>query len=400
MFEINTIIIYSLSVCLAIATVVEVIHYLLIDTSILQYEYKQKHSKKHNPSSDSAVKTTGTSALPGVSVIIYARYDAENICNFLPLVLEQQYPDYEVILVNDGRMDEETSLAVLTLQKQYPRLYTTHIPDETKIISHKKLAITIGVKAARNDILIFTDTGCRPYTPHWIEELVKTYTPETDIVLGYGACLQYKNSFVSKMIALDTLVTAMKYIGIASHIQPYMGVGRNMSYRKSFFMDNKGFAGHLHVAFGDDALFINHFATRKNTAVQPSLVAKTITIPKISFANWYFQKLHLLLYTYTNYTRQSKWVISVEPLARCIFWLSSVLLLTLFHSSAYLLIATITTVFLKLLVQTVIINKTSHYYKESGFNPILIMMYDIILPIINLYIMTIGRLTTTKAKSI
>lgn len=391
MFETDTIILYTLIACLFLAFAIEIIHYLFIGTAILRFKHKE--TKNRSLTSDE----TDTTARPGVSVIIYARYDEENIRNYLPLVLEQQYPNYEVILVNDGS-DEETALAVLDLQKNYPHLYLTHIPDETRIISHKKLALTIGIKAAKNDILIFTDTDCRPWTPHWIEEIVRSYTPETDFVLGYSAYQQYKTSFVSKLVAYDALTTAMKYMGIAAHIKPYMGVGRNMSYRKSFFIANKGFAGYLHIESGDDDLFVNHFATRKNTAVQPSLAAKTITMPKPSFSNWYFQKLHFLLHTSTNYTAQSRHIISIEPLVRWVFWIASALLLSLFHTSMYVVIATVTAILLKLLIQTIIINRTARSYKETVFNPILILLYDIFLPIVNLYIVSIGRLTNKKVQ--
>lgn len=325
---------------------------------------------------------------PPVSVIICAKNERENIRRFLPLVLEQQYPDYEVIVVNDGSVDD-TEQTIVELQKLYPHLYLTNIPEHTRIISHKKLAITIGAKAAKNEILIFTDADCRPWTPHWISDIVHTYTPDTQYVLGYGG--YYRNhTIIGHLTAYDTITSAIQFLGMAAHRHPYMGVGRNMSYRRSTFFDNKGFAGLLHIASGDDDLLINHFATAANTAVCPSIDAKTISIPKTSFSDWYYQKLRHLSAS-DDYTRRSKLLISVEPTVRGIFWLSAIALLTLCSSYPYAILVAICALTLKLLTQTLIVNTVARQYDEHTFNPLSIILYDILLPLITLYIVLIGK---------
>lgn len=378
-----SIILYTLLTILSISLFIEITHYLLYGTIILLRNYKSK--KRHQTET-----TPATAPLPPVSVIICAKNESENIKNFLPLVLEQTYPDYEVIVVNDGSVDD-TSDILLNLQHLYPHLYFTFVPEQTQIISHKKLAITIGIKAAKNDLLIFTDADCRPWTPHWIEEMVRSYTTSTEYVIGYGAYYRTGKKTTSTLIAYDTLSIALQYLGLAITGHPYMGVGRNMSYKKSTFMANKGFAGHLHIPSGDDDLLINRYANRYNTAVNTTLNAKTISVPENTFSDWYYQKKRHLSAS-TAYTTKSKALIIVEPIARCLFWLSTIAIAALFHSDITILVATIAVFVLKYLIQSSIINLLVHNYNERKFNPLTIIWLDVAIPVVELYITTIGRL--------
>lgn len=389
MNEIHTIILYTLLTTLSVALLIEMLHYLLLGTTIIRHNRK----KTSTPTTTDPNETTAT--LPPVSVIICAKNEEENIKNFLPLVLEQDYPEYEVIVVNDGSTDD-TEQTLVNLQKLYPHLYLTNIPEQTRIISHKKLAVTIGVKAAKNEILIFTDADCRPWTSHWIENIVRTYTPDTQYVLGYGAYYTTKHP-ISRLISYDTLTIAIQYMGLAILHKPYMAVGRNMSYRKSAFLKNKGFAGQLHIPSGDDDLLINHFATKTNTAVNSTLETKTISLPKQSFSDWYYQKLRHLSAS-AAYTTRSKSIISVEPIARGLFWLSTLILLTCFHTQPYIIPAVAAALILKLTIQSIIINHIANYYKEPKFNPLTITILDIFLPLVTLYIGTIGRLFTKQIR--
>lgn len=377
MNETITLLQYILFTALCAALLIEMLHYLLLGIRLL------RHNRKHK-----TAKTTASTPLPPVSIIICARNEAENIRNFLPLVLEQDYPEYQVIVVNDGSTDD-TEEALNDLQKLYPHLYITNIPEQTRVISHKKLAITIGVKAAVHDILLFTDADCRPWTPHWIESIVTSYTPDTDYVIGYGAYYTSK-SILSRMIAYDTTTIAIQYLGMAIAGIPYMAVGRNLSYRKSTFLKNKGFAGYLHLPSGDDDLTINHHSTRHNTAVNATLEAKTISEPKTSFADWYFQKLRHLSAS-SAYTTKSKLTIAVEPVFRGIFWLALTLALVFCHQPLTLIVA-LSTLTMKIATQTIIINKVAKYYTEKTFSPITVILLDILLPLITLYIGTVGRL--------
>ena len=380
-----TIITYILLSVLVLSLTIQLGFYFIPYTAILRRTRKIKKGDVPH-----------TVEQPPVSIIICARNEGDNLHRFLPLVLEQNYEDYEVIVVNDGSCDD-TEEIIKDLQKVYHNLYITNIPQETRIISHKKLAITVGVKAAKNEILLFTDADCRPLTPNWITSIVRNFNDQTEFVLGHGNYYR-EHGFISKMVSYDTLTIAMQYMGFALLGYPYMGVGRNMAYRKSTFFNHKGFAGFLHVASGDDDLLINAFGKKHNTRIEPSLEAETLSLPKTTFRDWYYQKLRHLS-TVDVYQSSSKMWIGLEPLSRGIFYLT-ILLLTIFnYNNPVILSIVIGSFLLRFLTQFIIINLTAKTYKDKGFG-LSIILFDILLPLINLYILTIGKIFRRKAKFI
>lgn len=333
---------------------------------------------------------------PPVSVIICARNESDNLHRFLPLILEQEYAEYEVIVVNDGSCDD-TEDVIKDLQKIYHNLYITNIPQDTRIISHKKLAITVGVKAAKNEILLFTDADCRPLTPNWISTIVRNFDGQTEFVLGHGNYYK-EHGFISKMVSYDTLTIAMQYMGFALLGYPYMGVGRNMAYRRSTFFNHKGFAGFLHIASGDDDLLINAFGKKHNTRIEPSCEAETLSLPKTTFRDWYYQKLRHLS-TVNVYKSSSKIWIGLEPLSRGLFYMIIILLIALNYNNPIILTISIVSFILRFLIQFTIINLTAKVYNDKGFG-ISIILFDILLPLLTLYILTIGKIFRRKTKFI
>ena len=357
-----------------VALVVQVYMYLHFYTGIMRH--KKRVKKQQIPTNNEQ---------PPVSVIICAKNESDNLAAFLPLVLEQDYPQYEVIVVNDGSTDE-TELLLKDLKERYPQLYYTYVPEQTQIISRKKLALTIGIKAAKHELLLFTDADCRPRSSFWITEVVRRFTPNTEFVLGYGAYLPQKG-LLSHLISYDTLFIAMQYMGFAFRGKPYMGIGRNLAYRKETFFSHKGFAGTLHIASGDDDLLVNMAATPTNTAIVSVAEGVTQSIPKTTFSDWYHQKERHLT-TAPMYNSQSKLMVGIEPLSRGLFYLSLVALIVFLNP---LMLVTVGSLFLvRYILQLVIINKTASQLKERSFYST-ILIFDIILPLITLFLMIFGR---------
>lgn len=326
---------------------------------------------------------------PSVSVIICARNESENLALFLPSVLQQSYPDFEVIVVNDGSSDESKTV-LSELAQQYPHLYHTYVPQEAQVMSSKKLALTVGIKAAKNDLLLFTDADCRPVSEYWIKNMVRNFTPQKDFVLGYGGYEQ-KKGFLSHLISFDTFFIALQYMGFALKGHPYMAVGRNMAYRKHVFFDMKGFASMLHLQSGDDDLFVNKAAKSTNTRVEINPDSITISTIKESFKDWYIQKeRHLSTASY--YRTGSKNLIGVEVLTRGLFYACLIAIFIL--APLFVSIIALAFFLVRYVIQALVINLSAKHFKERRFY-LSILVFDILLPLLSLEVMMGNKLRRT-----
>lgn len=326
---------------------------------------------------------------PPVSVIICAKNEADNLKKYLPKILDQEYPEFEVIVVNDGSTDE-TSELLKKLQDKYKNLYQTFLPMDAKYTSRKKTCVTFGIKAAQYDHLLLTDADCVPTSKHWIANMVRNYTSETDIVLGYGAH-GYKEGFVNSLICYDTMFIAMQYMGFAIRHKPYMGVGRNLSYKKNIFFKNKGFASHLGLASGDDDLFVQEVATPTNTRVEFNPEGSTLSMREMTYKSFVIQKERHIS-TSSRYDSGTKMRIGSEVLSRGLFYALLIFLTVYFAATKAYTFASIalTLGLLRFIVQLVVINKTA---KQMGEKPyyLSIPLFDILLPLITLDVMTFGK---------
>lgn len=209
------------------------------------------------------VKAQEAIATPAVSIVVYAKNESANLREYLPSLLTQDYPQYEVIVINDGSTDESEDV-LKTFEYEYKHLYHTYIPEEARYLSRRKLGLTVGIKAAKYDILLFTEANCFPQSDQWIRNMAAAYTPDTSMLLGYCAYGSYKG-LLHKLIAYDNLLMGLQYLSPALAGHPFTGSGRNLSYRKEMFFNHKGFYNSLNLQAGDDDLFVNELATGKNT---------------------------------------------------------------------------------------------------------------------------------------
>jgi glycosyltransferase involved in cell wall biosynthesis len=221
---------------------------------------------------------------PAVSIIVYANNESHNLKENLPSLLNQDYPAYEIIVINDGSTDESDNVLKL-FENEHPNLYHTFIPQESKYLSRRKLSLMIGIKAARHDLLFFIEAQCRPLTNQWLDAMVRNYTPPTMIVLGFCAYRTSKG-FFHKFVSYDNLLSGLQYISAAMINRPYTGDGRNLSYRKSLFYEHAGYKHSLSLRAGDDDLFVNEAATGENTRVEYAPDSITEMKPFDCFAAW------------------------------------------------------------------------------------------------------------------
>jgi len=224
-----------------------------------------------------------------VSVIICARDEAARLVTHLPGALVQRYPStHEVIVVNHNSQDD-TRFLLDEFKKTFKGLHIVNLEYDAIGIPGKKYPLSMGIKEALYEIVLLTDADCVPATEFWIQKMQDAYRPEVDVVLGYSP---YKKGagVLNKLIRFDTFHTALQYLSYALAGVPYMGVGRNLSYKKEIFFRNKGFSALNHVPGGDDDLFINKVATKTNTAIVIDPATFTLSEPKKTFGEWFRQK--------------------------------------------------------------------------------------------------------------
>jgi glycosyltransferase involved in cell wall biosynthesis len=250
-----------------------------------------------------------------VSVIICAKNERDNLLEFLPNYLSQDYPIFEIIVVNDSSVDD-TDDVLRAFALQYKTLKIVNVPDTDRFYGSKKFALTLGIKAAQYDHVLLTDADCKPSSPNWIR-LMSQYAKKKGVVLGFGA-YERKKGLLNKLIRFETFYTALQYLSFSQAKLPYMGVGRNLGYQSELFFKNKGFASHHHILSGDDDLFINEIANRKNTQIVIDADAHTVSNANSTYKGWFRQKRRHFL-TGTHYKFKHKVMLGLLQLSQLIF---------------------------------------------------------------------------------
>ncbi len=347
---------------------IQIIYYLFIFSKLAFFKIK-KSAYNNNP----------------VSIIICARNELKNLRANLPLILEQDYPNFQVIVVNDCSWDESEK-ALEEYEDAYPHLKVVTLQEQERYKHGKKFALSLGIKAAVNETLLFTDADCYPSGKNWLKEMTKNISDQKDIVIGYGA-YEKSSGLLNKWIRFDTVFNAIQYLSNAIIGNTYMGVGRNLCYKRSLFFKNKGFASHYHMLSGDDDLFINETATSKNVSVEINPESFTFSHPKNSFFSWFRQKKRHMS-TGNFYTLKHRLMLGLFFLSQLLFYLTLAVLLFLKINFEFV----ISIYALRLTIQLLIFGKCMQKLKELDilwltplFDICVILIYPI-LAISNLFI--------------
>ncbi len=325
-----------------------------------------------------------------VSVVICARNEEENLALYLPSVLEQDYPDYEVVVVNDCSSDD-SELLLQRLAAQYKHLRVTTIQPDVKFTHGKKLALTVGIKAASHNQILLTDADCKPESKDWIKCMAENFSHKHSIILGYGGYFHAKG-LLNKLVRIDTLYVAMQYLGFSLAKRPYMGVGRNLAYTKELYMNNKGFASHSHILSGDDDLFIQEVATKHNTVIEIRANAHTRSSAAETFSEWVRQKRRHLT-TSPLYRKSVKWRLGWEPISRVLFWATGIYLI----STGFYPIIVASVLLFRLLVVQLILGLVKRRLNEKKLFFISVA-YDLFSPMFYALFMLINRVSLKQKK--
>jgi glycosyltransferase involved in cell wall biosynthesis len=297
-----------------------------------------------------------------VSVIICARDEAPNLAVNLPGALVQTYPSsHEVIVVNHNSQDD-TRYLLEEFKKTFKGLHIVNLEYEAKGIPGKKYPLSMGIKEALYEVVLLTDSDCVPVSESWIEKMQDGYDEGVEIVLGYSPYRKLPG-LLNKLIRFETFHSALQYLSFALAGQPYMGVGRNLSYKKNLFFKNKGFSSVNHLPGGDDDLFINQVASRSNTRIVIDPESFTLSEPKKSFRDWVKQKSRHYS-TGKFYRPRQKWVLGIYSLSQFLFY--PAFIVSLVYASW---VWTLAVFGLRFLIQGVVYFKVMKKLNESDLYP-------------------------------
>ncbi len=261
---------------------------------------------------------------PPVSIVIATRNEADNLYHNLPLLLTQDYPNFEVILVNHQSIDE-SSFLISAYMREFPNLRTIDIERSAHLKTGKKFPLTLGIKAAKYEHLLLTDADCKPASDQWLKSMILGFNPQKEIVIGYGPYLHAKG-LLNRWIRFETAWIAANYFSFALAKIPYMGVGRNMAYKKETFNRVGGFKKHYSLPSGDDDLFIQATAKNNNTDIVINPNSFMYSKAKNTWSDYIRQKSRHLSAT-MYYKVIKKWLLGIYPLSMLGMLISFVFLL-------------------------------------------------------------------------
>jgi len=315
---------------------------------------------------------------PPVTIIICARDQAKNLAENLPSIFNQDYPEFQVVVVNDASTDD-TENVLVGLEQRYPNLYHTFVPQGVQSVSAKKMAMTLGIKAAKYDLLLFTEANCVPEGKNWITSMMGHFDDKCGIVLGFSSYSGLEG-ILKYLISYDTLFTTLQFMGFAEAGKPYMGLGRNLAYRKDLFFKNRGFANHLYLNSGDDDLFIGEVANASNTHIEITPESKVRTTTDFIWSHWKEQKTNHIA-TSAYYKAGTKFRTGTEAISRFLFYASFVALFIfgLIEGNFVPVILSSTFFILRYMVQLFVLNKSAKCLEEPRLY-LSIPFFDLLLP--------------------
>lgn len=316
---------------------------------------------------------------PAVSLIVCSKNEAQNLRANIPKWLEQEYHDMQLVLINDASIDD-TQKIIETYAAADSRITVVNVENNEAFWGSKKYALTLGIKRAKHNTLIFTDADCVPNSPYWLRIMAQSFSSEKQLVLGYGAYKKVKGSVLNSLIRYETVFTALQYFGFSKWGNTYMGVGRNMAYTASLFYEQSGFMNHMEVQSGDDDLFVNAAATAQNTALCVHPDSFTVSEPKRSFNAWVTQKRRHI-HVANHYKKRHRFLLGLFYMSQILFVALAVLLLVAQWQWPFVAII----IGLRYLINWTVVSKLAFKLKEKDV-AFLYPVYELFLIIFQLSI--------------
>ena len=346
------------------------------------------YKNKRRPKTDSELEP--------VSIVLCARDAYEYLTELVPALLNQNYPDFEVVIVNDCS-DDETEEYLKDLERRETRIKPVQLKQHLNFFNGKKFPLSMGIKSAQNDLIVLTDCNCMPTNDQWLRSVVNCYGKNTEVVIGYSPFVR-KKGLLNSLIRFDAVQNALLYLSAALKGHPYMGIGKNLSYRKELFYRNKGFTSHYITSVGDDDLFVSQVATKKNTEVLIDPDNTILTTPTGSFHQWMRQKSGRYS-TVQQYNVRTRTMLSLFYISQFLFYVSFIALIGLCAKPAFAITGG-EVFYIPILVfffllrfgsQLFIYHKASKRLGEKGMLPGLIA-YDFLFAFLSPLLRLMGRM--------
>ncbi|SFW73678.1 Glycosyltransferase, catalytic subunit of cellulose synthase and poly-beta-1,6-N-acetylglucosamine synthase [Sinomicrobium oceani] len=326
-----------------------------------------------------------------VSVIIRSKNNAAILRQTLPAILAQDHPDFEVILINDASSDH-TMEVMEYFSERHDHVKIVNVINNEAFWGKKKYALTLGIKAARHPIFVFTEDNYIPLSGMWLQEMSQHFCGEKSMVLGYSKVKRKKNVFANALIRFDNWFHAIKYLSFAKSGMPYTGSGKNLAYHKNAFYQVNGFISHMNMKNGEDELFINEVATAKNTAICVARAARTESVTTPSFRQWVIQKREGF-YLFRNFKIRHRILLNTYYMAQFLFWLLPIPLVFLGMNPVTLL----TLILIKWGIQYAVMARLAKRFDEKGLMWLL-PIYEFVLISVQFYIFITGFRKSTRWK--
>lgn len=352
-------------ICFLAATGIQLLYVLFIHFRFTLYSLKKEMAVSDNY------------YLP-VSVIIAARNEEDNLSKHLSFILEQDYPKFEVIVINHQSSDD-TKYILKAFEEKYKHLRVIEIGKNIHTKYSKKIPLTLGVKGAKYKHLVFTDADCKPASNQWLKLLAGKFNAQVEFVLGYGP---YKTEpgFLNQLIRFDTAFIASNYFAFALSKIPYMGVGRNMAYDKTIFEKTHGFKSHYSLLSGDDDLFVQEAELKNNYAIQIHPDSYCYSEAKNTWQSWVSQKQRHIT-TSSRYKVFHKLLLGIYPVSLLVMLFTFVSLVAVIRFQFWVLLIFVSTIIIKWLIQGRNLAKLGEKSLSWWF-PLFDWLYVLIIPYI------------------
>lgn len=281
-------------------TAIQIIYYLIYSTFLFQQKNKAEISKQ----------------IP-ISVIIFAKNSADQLQKNLAFILAQNYPKFEIVLINNVSTDN-TSDILEAYKEKHDNIKIIDVENTEAFWGSKKYAMTLGIKASKYEHLLFTEANSEPRSEFWIAEMSKRISETKTINLGY-ANYKKEGSLFNVFIRFVNLISAIQCFSFAKSGSPFMGFKANLLYKKTDFFNVKGFINHMKIKNGETDLFIKDAAIKKNTTftISKNSIVEVDT-PK-SFKNW-FLKLKEKAILKKNYKPKHRFLLHFFTFSKFMFY--------------------------------------------------------------------------------